>query len=146
MGDLTAQNVLKYVVTILAGALAAALGVLAVQLAGVDPVNWRPVIAAGIGPVVTGLAAMQLTRVGSEPIAAQVDSLQAAGTHKRDMVVVSQDEAVPLLAGALSPSQVAQVADEIEARLRQTPAGTAPASVPDRIIELIDQAETEGKG
>jgi hypothetical protein len=89
---------------------------------------------------------MQLTRVGSEAIAAQVDSLHAAGTAKHDMVVVSQDEAVPLLAGALSPSQVAQVADEIEARLRATPAVTASASVPDRIIELIDRAETEGKG
>jgi hypothetical protein len=53
---------------------------------------------------------------------------------------------VPLLAGALSPSQVAQVADEIEARLRQTPAGTASASARDHIIGLIDQDETEGKG
>lgn len=146
MTDLTTQNVIKYAVTILAGALAAALGVLAVQLAGVDPINWRPVIAAGIGPVVTGLAAMQLTRVGSEGIAAQVDSLHAAGTQKRDMVVIREDEAVPILAGALSPAQVAQVADEIEARLRQTPANAAPsASVPDHIIGLIDQAETEGE-
>lgn len=126
MTDLTAQNIIKYAVTILAGALAAALGVLAVQLAGVDPINWRPVIAAAIGPVVTGLAAMQLTRVGSESIAAQVDSLKAAGTARKDMVVVREDEAVPVLAGALSPSQVAQMVDALEARLRQTPADYDP--------------------
>lgn len=123
MNSLTAQNLIKYAVAILAGALAAALGALVVQLSGTDPITWRPVIAAGLGPVVTGLAAMQLTRVGSEAIAAQVDSLKAAGTDRRDMVVVSQDDAIPLVAGALPPEQVSQIVAAIKAEMVRDPEG-----------------------
>lgn len=122
MNDLTARNLLLYVGSVLAGALAASLAALAVQLAGADPVNWRPVIVAAIGPVVTGLLATQLTRVGSESIAAQVDSLKAIGTPRHEMVVVSQDEAVSGLANPAEPDMVKAVADELERRMRQTPA------------------------
>lgn len=122
MTDLTARNVLLYVGSVLAGATAASLAALAVQLTGVDPINWRPVIVAALGPIVTGLLATQLTRVGSEGIAAQVDSLKAAGTPKRDMVVVHQDDAAALVADALTPTQVQQVADELERRMRDAPA------------------------
>jgi hypothetical protein len=62
------RNLLKYVGTILVGALAAGLGVLMVQLAGTDPIVWRPVFAAALGPIVTGLMARQLTKAGREDI------------------------------------------------------------------------------
>lgn len=126
MNDLTSQNVIRYLVAIVAGSLAAGLGVLVVQLSGTDPINWRPVLVAALGPIVTGLASMQLTRLGSEPIAAQVDSLKATGVQRRDMVVVSQDEAAPMLAGNLTPMQVQQVSDELERRLKLTPADYDP--------------------
>lgn len=42
--------------------------------------------------VVTGLMAF-LPRVGSEPIAQQVNALAAQGVHKRDMAVVQKEDA-----------------------------------------------------
>jgi hypothetical protein len=143
VNDLTTQNVLKYVVTIVAGSLAAALGVLAVQLAGTDPIMWRPVAAAAIGPIVTGLAAMQLTRLGSEGIAAQVDTLKAGGTARSEMVVLSQDEAVPRLAGALSPDQVRQIVAALKAEMARDPEGDdpLPSDPVGHISALLDQDE-----
>jgi hypothetical protein len=122
MTDLTTRNILLYVGSMLIGAVAAALAALLVQLSGADPVNWRPVLAAGLGPVVTGLLATRLTRVGSEPIAAQVDNLKSVGVPRRDMIVVTRDDAVATAAEALTPTQVQQVADELERRMRDAPA------------------------
>jgi hypothetical protein len=68
LADPFVRNVFKYIGTMLVGALAAGLSVLVAQLASTDPISWRPVLAAALGPIVTGLLARQLTKGGREHI------------------------------------------------------------------------------
>lgn len=116
------RSALQYAGAILLGALAAGLGALAVQLNGTDPIVWRPILAATLGPIVTGLIARQLTRAGSEGIAAQVNDLRAEGYRREDMTVTVPAVNVPPVVGRLTPEQLNQVAGELERRMRATPA------------------------
>jgi hypothetical protein len=94
MSDPTTRTIVLYILSIAAGALAAGLGVLATQLAGTDPINLRPVIAAAIGPIVAGLAASRLPRPEGAQLAAQVDALKARNVPRHEMVVLSEQEAI----------------------------------------------------
>jgi hypothetical protein len=121
--DPMTRTIILYVLSILAGALVAGLGVLATQLSGVDPIDWRPVFAAMIGPIVAGLAASRLPRPEGAALALQIDALKAQGTPRHEMVVVSQAEAVSGVANPADPDVVKAVADELERRMRAMPAG-----------------------
>lgn len=117
MTQLEARNALNYAMAILAGSLAAALLVLSTQLAGADPINWRPILLAALGPILTGLVTTQLTRTGFTQIAAQADYLQAQGLPKHELVVLHESEAAPALAGGLTPTAVQQVGDAVGQRV-----------------------------
>lgn len=122
------NNALKYTLLALAAFSIGCATALVPQL--MDPtlpvLNWRIVLGTGITAVITAYGGAMLPRAGSTAIAAQVDSLKAAGMQKRDMVVVSEAEAVPILAGALSPSQVAQMVAAVKSEMLRDPAGSAP--------------------
>jgi hypothetical protein len=119
--DPLVKNILLYTLSILAGALAAGLGVLATQLAGADPINWRPVIAAAIGPIVAGLAASRLPRPEGAALAAQIDTLKDQGIARRDMVVVTQEEAVKGMQNAPPPDGDRMPQDAPPSRPRPRP-------------------------
>jgi hypothetical protein len=121
--DAVTRTIILYVLSILAGALVAGLGVLATQLVGTDPINWRPVLAAMIGPIVAGLAASRLPRPETAVLAQQIDALKAQGTPRHEMVVVTQEEAVSGVANPADPDVVKAVADELERRMKAQPAG-----------------------
>src|SRR4051794_27091546 len=94
MSDPTTRVIVYYILSVAAGALVAGLGVLATQLAGTDPINWRPVFAAAIGPIVAGLLGSRLPRPEGAQLAAQVDALKARNVPRHDMVVLSEQEAI----------------------------------------------------
>jgi hypothetical protein len=119
VSDPMIRTIILYVLSILAGAIAAGLGVLSTQLTGTDPIDWRPVIAAMIGPIVAGLAASRLPRPEGAALAQQIDALKARGVPRHEQVVVSQEEAVSGLANPADPDVVKAVADELERRMRQ---------------------------
>jgi hypothetical protein len=92
MDDLTRRNVTQYV---LWGVLSVAVGcltALAEQLPGDDPLNWRAVASAGVSALLAVLVmvvrSMTLPKVGTEPVAVQVEHLKASGTPKAHMVVM----------------------------------------------------------
>jgi hypothetical protein len=120
--DPLTRTIILYALSILAGAIAAGLGVLATQLTSTDPIDWRPVIAAAIGPIVAGLAASRLPRPEGAALAMQIDALKAQGTPRHEMVVVSQAEAVSGVADPADPDVVRAVADELERRMKAQPA------------------------
>lgn len=122
MIDPLTRTIILYVLSILAGALVAGLGVLATQLVGTDPINWRPVLAAMIGPIVAGLAASRLPRPEGAALAAQIDQLHAQGTPRHEMLVVTQDEAIhgiapPLDDRPLTHEQLDQVYADMRRRM-----------------------------
>lgn len=124
VADPLTRAIILYGLSILAGAIAAGLGVLSTQLAGTDPIDWRPVIAAMIGPIVAGLAASRLSKPEDTVLAAQGDALKrSTGTPRHQMVVVTQEEAVSGLANPADPDVVKAVADELERRMKAQPAG-----------------------
>lgn len=86
------HNLIWRIASVVAGSLAAGLLVVSVQLSGDDPINWRPVIVACIGPIVTGLTVLSVPRIGSASIAAQVDELRSNGIQRRDMAVMPRIE------------------------------------------------------
>jgi hypothetical protein len=94
MSDPLTRSLVLYALSILAGAAAAALGALAVQLAGADPINVRPILLAAIGPIITGLLASRLPRPEGAQLAAQVDALKARNVPRHEMVVLSEQEAI----------------------------------------------------
>jgi hypothetical protein len=120
--DPVVRTIILYVLSILAGAIAAGLGVLSTQLTGTDPIDWRPVLAAAIGPLVAGLAASRLPRPEGAALAMQIDALRAQGTPRHEMVVVTQTEAVSGVANPADPDVVKAVADELERRMKARPA------------------------
>lgn len=85
--DPTTRAIVLYVLSVAAGAAAAGLAVLATQLAGVDPINWRPILAAMIGPIVAGLAASRLPKPEQAGVSAQADALKAMGVAHDEMIV-----------------------------------------------------------
>lgn len=94
----------------------------AVQLgAGKVPIpdEWEWVLPI-LSAVVTATLTL-LPRVGNEGIAAQSDALKARGIPKHEQVLVTKDEAAVALAVAPTPSLAAQIADELEARMRAEP-------------------------
>jgi hypothetical protein len=92
MSDPLIRNLVLYALSIAAGAVAAGLGVLVVQLGGVDPINWRPVFAAAIGPIVAGLLATRLPRPEGAELAHQIDTLQEQGVPRHKMQVVPKPD------------------------------------------------------
>jgi hypothetical protein len=84
--DPMTRTIILYMLSILAGALVAGLGVLATQLVGTDPINWRPVFAAMIGPIVAGLAASRLPRPEGAALAQQIDQLKEQGTPRHRVI------------------------------------------------------------
>ncbi len=77
----------------------AVLTILAQQLTATGPIDWRLVLAAGLGALATALGAMQLPRAGSERLAAQIDGLRKDGLSRKDMIVVPKE------AGPFRPSE-----------------------------------------
>lgn len=121
MSDPYVLNLLRYIGAILVGALAAGLGALVVQLSGTDPIIWRPILAATLGPIVTGLIARQLTRAGSEELAAQVSAYKSIGYHRDELAVVPQGGTLATTnvlstITAMNPDDLARVRDATMAR------------------------------
>lgn len=122
MSDPMARTVALYILSILAGALAAGLGVLATQLTGTDPVNWPPVFAAAIGPIIAGLAASRLPLPEGAALAAQSDVLKAQGIPRHEQIVVTHDEAVhgiapPVNGEPLTEAQLDQIYQDLRRRM-----------------------------
>lgn len=99
------KNLLNYA---LYAALSIGVGVLTAlltQLNGDGPINWRPVVAAAVSATLAvltmALSSMNLTRIGSERIAAQVNALREDGVSRQDMVVLSESEAAEMMAGEI---------------------------------------------
>lgn len=122
-----------YCLWALIGAIVATGLHLAQVLSGSDDVLIRPLAAtfttSFFGALATALGTSQLTRLGSEQIAAQVKALQDQGVSRAEMVVLTQDEAATALSDAskagvaFSPIQVQQITDELlRRRERETPA------------------------
>jgi hypothetical protein len=92
MDGLTAKNVTQYVVWAVLSVAVGCLTALAEQLPGDDPINWRVIISAGVSALLAVLVmvvrSMMLPRVGSEPLAEQVDHLKASGVPRAHMVVM----------------------------------------------------------
>lgn len=112
-----------YLVYAVVGALVATGVALGLALSGTDDIAWRPLAAIFVntlfGTLATAVATSQLTRVGSEGLAQDVDVLRAAGYHRADMRVTVPNEPLP-------PIQLTQVVDEIERRIRaMSPPGGA---------------------
>lgn len=90
MSDPFVRTVIYYALSILGGALVAGLAVLATQLAGPgDVILWKPILAAMIGPIISGIAASRLPRPEGAELAAQIDALKTQGVKRGDMVVVA---------------------------------------------------------
>lgn len=130
MSELTIRNVLAYLsVFILPPVADAVYQYLQAQMAAGKPIDWGQVDLIALMALLAAVVAATRPRVGHEAIAAQVDYLQAGGMPKSEMTVLHQDEAVPALAGALTPGQVSQLVEalhdivvaELEKRMRLTP-------------------------
>ncbi len=65
------------------------------QQAGGKPIDWQQVGFVTAMAALGALVAANRPRVGSEPLAAQVDDLKKAGVRKRDMAVIPKDEVRP---------------------------------------------------
>ena len=74
---------------------------LAQVLAGTDPVEVRPLAAtfttSFFGSLATALGASMRPRIGSEPLAAQVEALRDQGVPRSRMVVLDEHEAAAAL-------------------------------------------------
>lgn len=106
--DLTQQNIRQYV---LWAALSILLGVLvglADQLPGDDPIHWRTVAVAGVSAAISVLTTlirtMTLPKVGTEPVAAQIDHLRksAVPVEHQEVIAVLPSEAKRAVRHALA--------------------------------------------
>jgi hypothetical protein len=122
--SLEQRNLLMYLFLALAAFAVGCATALVPQLMDptMPPMNWRIVIGTGITALITAYGGSRLPRTGSTTIAAQVDNLKSVGVPRRDMIVVTRDDAAATAAEALTPTQVQQVADELERRMRDAPA------------------------
>lgn len=141
MTEQTIRNALVYIgVAIVPPVADAVYQALASQMAGGKPIDWGQLGLVTLLALLGAAVASQRPQVGHEAIAAQTNYLQAQGMPKREMVVLHQDEAAPALAGGMTPTQVQQVADELEMRLRATPARTDPGLL-SQSPRFLDDAE-----
>jgi hypothetical protein len=92
MSEAQIRNAALYVAYALAGALVATGLQFAAALNAPGPVEWRPLAATFttslFGALATALGASRLTRLGSEPIAEQVNELRERGVPRSQMAVV----------------------------------------------------------
>lgn len=79
-----------------------------------------------IRSLATAGGASQLTRLGSEGLAAQVDALKTAGVPKSEMVVLSEEDAAVALGSPLPADYVAQLVAAVKAEMTRDPTGTDP--------------------
>lgn len=104
---------------------------LAQVLAGTDVIEIRPLAAtftaSFFGALATALGTSQLTRIGSEQIAQQVDALKSAGVPKSQMVVLSETDAAGALAAPLTLEQRAVVLADLKAELTRDQGGNDDA-------------------
>jgi hypothetical protein len=135
------KNLLIYVGVALANMIA--IGVAAALAAGTMP-GFRdgellaPAKTEAVGllallaPILSTWLASNRPRYGSEHLAADIGAYKDMGYHRDDLKVVLKKDAVPdpgAMGGSpvvLTPDQVKQVADELEARMRATPAEVKP--------------------
>jgi hypothetical protein len=91
MSDPLVRNLVLYALSIAVGALAAGLSVLAVQL-GYESIDWKPVFAAAIGPIVAGLLSTRLPRPEGAALAQQIDILKEQGVARQEMMIVPKPD------------------------------------------------------
>lgn len=91
-------------------------------------------LLAFLAPILSSWISANRPRLGSEGLAQQVNDLRAEGVSRSQMVVVSRDDAaLPLpVAGRLTAEQLAQVANELERRMREQQAADPLISQPPR--------------
>jgi len=82
-------------------------------------------LLAVVTPILSTWLASNRPRIGSEAIAAAVDERRHAGQSRKSMVVRSKGSP-PDADEVMTPSQLKQVSDEIERRLRADADETAP--------------------
>jgi hypothetical protein len=129
-----ARNILNYALLAVGAFAVGCATALVPQLMdpSMPPLNLRVVLGTGITALITAYGGSLLPRFGSEHIAQQVNSLREMGYHRDDLAVVPRGGRAPdpgATAGSpvvLTPDQVKQVADELEARMRATPAESDP--------------------
>lgn len=96
------RNLGLYVLWAFIGATVATGLQLAQQLSGTDFISGRALAAtfttAFFGALATVVGTSQLTRLGSEGLAAQVNALKTQGVQKSEMVVLSEEDAAVALA------------------------------------------------
>ncbi len=101
------QNLAKYALAALVGSLVTTGLLLGQMLSGTDVITWRPLAAVFVssffGALSTALGSSFLPRGGSEDLARQVNLLKAQGVQRKDMVVVTTDEAIEGIAEAPPP-------------------------------------------
>lgn len=129
MTDAEFRLLLKYATTMLIAFVLAGGSVLVTQLAGDGDIQWRAVLAAGIGAALPIIATTQLARTGSTEIAQQVDSLRAEGYHRSEMVVVPADT-IPNPLPPLTPEMRRQIVADIKAEMARDPSGALPVPPP----------------
>lgn len=83
-----AWTVIKYVLAVVGGALAASLAVVVVQLGTNDPIAWKPIIAAGLGPIIVGLTTSRWPQPERADLSTQVDHLKESNIPVSHLVVV----------------------------------------------------------
>lgn len=126
------RNLGLYVLWAAIGATVATGLQLATMLSGTDVIAIRPLAAvfttSFFGSLATVVGTSQLTRIGSEAIAEQVNALKTQGVPRSQMVVLPEVEATRALAEQpLTPEQLAQAVAAIKAEMVRDPEGDDPA-------------------
>lgn len=113
MTEQTIRNALVYLgVAIVPPIADAVYQALAAQMAGGKPIDWGQLGLVALMALLMAVVTANRAKIGHEQIDAQADYLKAsAGIPKSEMVVLHQDEAVPVIAGGFTPTQVAQLTD-----------------------------------
>jgi hypothetical protein len=104
--------------------------------------------ASFFGALATVVGTSQLTRFGSEQIAAQVNALKTQGVPRSEMVVLSEADAASVLAQQVPPDQVAQIVAAVKAEMIRDPEGDDPGllSGPPRFLDRAEHPAREGRG
>jgi hypothetical protein len=89
-------------------------------------------LLAVVAPILSTWLASNRPRFGSEHLAAEVGAYKEMGYHRDDLTIRPKGGSVPDPGATdgspvvLTPGQIKQVADELEARMRATPAESDP--------------------